>query len=145
MISNKIYKLISKQREAFNWQLLIVSIIPVSRIFDNEDDIFILSRILWNINYIRMNRKIIDDYCLELNWLLYDPRWVLQLSELVWMLRSSASVVFNNLLLIDAINRSKISSDQKRLFFAVSLYCSKTNFTLDIRQWNLASHFYLLF
>ena len=31
-------------------------------------------------------------------------------------------VVFNNFLLIGATDRSKISSDQKRLFFAVSLY-----------------------
>ena len=29
---------------------------------------------------------------------------------------------FNNFLLIDATNRSKISSDQKRLFFAVRLF-----------------------
>ena len=29
---------------------------------------------------------------------------------------------FNNFLLIDATDRSKISSDQKRLFFAVNLY-----------------------
>ena len=47
---------------------------------------------------------------------------MLQLSEFVWTLRSSAWVVFNNFLLIDAIDRRKISSDQKRLFFAVSLY-----------------------
>ena len=31
-------------------------------------------------------------------------------------------MVFNNFLLIDETERSKISSDQKRLFFAVSLY-----------------------
>ena len=48
--------------------------------------------------------------CLELNWLFYDQSWMVQL------------VVFNNFLLIDATDRSKISSDQKRLFFAVSLY-----------------------
>ena len=47
---------------------------------------------------------------------------MLQLSEFVWALRSSVWVVFNNFLLIDATDRSKISSDQKRLFFAVSLY-----------------------
>ena len=46
-------------------------------------------KILWNMNYISMRRKIIDDYYF---------------------------------LLIDATDRSKISSDQKRLFFAVSLY-----------------------
>ena len=37
-------------------------------------------------------------------------------------LRSSALVVFNNFLLIDATDRSKISCDKKRLFFAVTLY-----------------------
>ena len=47
---------------------------------------------------------------------------MLQLSEFVWTMRSSVWVVFNNFLLIDATDRSKISSDQKRLFFAVSLY-----------------------
>ena len=36
--------------------------------------------------------------------------------------RSSVWVVFNNFLLIDATDISKISSDQMRLFFAVSLY-----------------------
>ena len=60
--------------------------------------------------------------CLELNGLFYGPSWMLQLSEFVWTLRSSAWVVFNNFLLIDATDRSKISSDQKRLFFSVSLY-----------------------
>ena len=47
-----------------------------------------------------------------------------QLSEFVRMIRSSVIVFFNNFLLIDATDRSKISSDQKRLFFAVSLYPS---------------------
>ena len=60
--------------------------------------------------------------CLELNWLFSDPSWMLQLSEFVWTLRSSVWVVFNNFLLIDATDRSKISSDQKRLFFALRLY-----------------------
>ena len=46
---------------------------------------------------------------------------MLQISEFVWSLRSSAWVVFNNFLLIDATDKSKTSSDQKRLFFAVSL------------------------
>ena len=39
-----------------------------------------------------------------------------------WTLRSSVLVVFNNFLLIDATDRSKISSDQKRFFIALSLY-----------------------
>ena len=47
---------------------------------------------------------------------------MLQLFEFVWWLRSSAAVVINKYLLIDATDRSKIGSDQKRLFFAVSLY-----------------------
>ena len=47
---------------------------------------------------------------------------MLQLFQFVWTLQSSAQEVFNNFLLIDATVRSKISSNQKRLFFAVSLY-----------------------
>jgi len=35
-----------------------------------------------------MHRKIINDYCwiicLELNWFVYDPSWMLHLSEFVW-------------------------------------------------------------
>ena len=46
---------------------------------------------------------------------------MLQLFQFVWTLGYSVQVVFNNFLLIDATDRSKISSDQKRLFFAVSL------------------------
>ena len=84
-----------------------------------------IKKILWNINYIRMRRKLsmrigcnIWMICLEF---FYDPSRILQLSEFVGTLRSSVVVVFNNFLLIDATDRSKISSDQKRLFFAVSL------------------------
>jgi len=46
---------------------------------------------------MRMQLKIIDDYflnirmiCLKLNRLFYDPSCMLQLSEFVWTLRSSA-------------------------------------------------------
>ena len=60
--------------------------------------------------------------CLKLNWFYYEPRRMLQQSEFDWTLRCSVQVVFNNFLLIDATYRSKISSDQKRLFSAVSLY-----------------------
>ena len=35
---------------------------------------------------------------------------------------SSVLVVFNNFLLLDATDRSKIRSDQKRFFIALSLY-----------------------
>ena len=78
--------------------------------------------------YLWMRRTIIDYYCniwiicLKLDWLFYDPSWKLQLSEFAWTLCSSVSVVFNNFILIDATDRSKISNNQKRLFFAVSQY-----------------------
>ena len=39
---------------------------------------------------------------------------MLQLSEFVWALSYSVWDVFNSFLLIDATDRSKISSDQKR-------------------------------
>ena len=60
--------------------------------------------------------------CLELNWFVYDPSWMLHLSEFIWTLRSSVLVVFNNFFLIDATDRSNIISNQKRLFFAAHLY-----------------------
>ena len=44
---------------------------------------------------------------------------MLHLSEFVRTLRSSVVVVFNNFLLIDATDRSKISSDQKRFFYRI--------------------------
>ena len=46
----------------------------------------------------------------------------MHLSEFVWTLRSSVLIVFNNFLLIDATDRSKMSSDQKRFFISLSLY-----------------------
>ena len=60
--------------------------------------------------------------CLKLNWLCYDPSPMLQLSEFVRNLCSSVWDVFNNFLIIDATDRRKISSNQKRLFIAVNLY-----------------------
>ena len=45
-----------------------------------------------------------------------------QLPQIVWALRSSVWDVFINFLLIDAIDRSKISGDQNRFFIALSLY-----------------------
>ena len=77
-----------------------------------KDDIFIFSRnvrksnasenyfkkkskILWNINYIRMRRKIIDDYCLKYLNDLFGIKLIilrfelLQLSEFAWTLGSS--------------------------------------------------------
>ena len=60
--------------------------------------------------------------CLKLNGFFYGLSLMLHLSEFVRTLRSSVLVVFNNFLLIDAIDRSKISSDQSRFFIALSLY-----------------------
>ena len=47
---------------------------------------------------------------------------MLQFSHFVWPLSYSVWDVFNNFLLIDVTDRSKISSDQKRFFNALSLY-----------------------
>ena len=47
---------------------------------------------------------------------------MLQFSQFVWPLSYSIWDIFNNFLLIDATHRSKISSDQKRFFIALSLY-----------------------
>jgi len=41
-----------------------------------------------------------------------------QFSQFVWVLRSAVLDVFNDFLLIDATDSSKISSDQKRFFIA---------------------------
>ena len=54
-----------------------------------------------------MWRKIIHDY---------------RLLNFLWAIRSSVCDVFINFLFIDATDRSKISSDQKRFFIALSLY-----------------------
>jgi len=45
-----------------------------------------------------------------------------QFSQFVWPLSYSVWDVFNNFLLIDATDRSKISINQKRFFIALSLY-----------------------
>ena len=69
---------------------------------------------------------------------------MLHLSEFVWILRSSVLVVFNNFLLIDATDRNKISSDQKRLFFAVSLlFFANTPFKVTLhsmQRWQFLLH-----
>ena len=57
--------------------------------------------------------------CLKLNRFFYGLSRMLHLSEFVWILRSSVFVVFNNFLLIDATDRSKIRSDQKRFFYRI--------------------------
>ena len=60
--------------------------------------------------------------CLELNWFVHVQSWMLHLSEFVWTPLPSVWVVFIDFLLIDATDRSNISSNQKLLFFAASLY-----------------------
>ena len=69
-----------------------------------------------------MSRKIIDDYCNIWIDFFYGLSPMLQFSQFVWALSYSVLVVFNNFLLIDATDRSKISIDQKRFFIALSLY-----------------------
>ena len=76
-----------------------------------------------------MWRKIIDEYrlyCLddlfEIKWILYGLSRMLHFSEFVWPLSYSVWDVFNKFPLIDATDRSKISSDQKRFSIALSLY-----------------------
>jgi len=68
-----------------------------------------------------MWRKIIDDYRLQYLKNLFEIKLIfcslssmLQFSEFVWALSYSVWDIFKNFLLIDATDRSKISSDQKR-------------------------------
>ena len=58
----------------------------------------------------------------EIKLIFYGPSRMLQFSQFVWPLSYSVWDVFNNFLLIDATDRSKISSDQKRFFIALILY-----------------------
>ena len=58
----------------------------------------------------------------EIKFIFLRSSCMLQFSEFVWPLSYSVWDVFNNFLLIDATDRSKISSDQKRFFIALSLY-----------------------
>ena len=60
--------------------------------------------------------------CLKLNWFFFGLSNMLQFSEFVWALSFSLWDVFNNFLLIDSTDRSKIISYQKRFFNALSLY-----------------------
>ena len=59
---------------------------------------------------------------LKLNRFFYGLSRMLQFSQFVWTPCYSLWDVFNNFLLIDAKDRSKISSDQKRFFIELSLY-----------------------
>ena len=58
----------------------------------------------------------------DIKLIFYGLSSMLQFSEFVWALRSAGWDVFNNFLLIDATDKSKISGDQKRFFIALSLY-----------------------
>ena len=66
-------------------------------------------------------------------FIFYGLSSMLQFSQVVWPLRYSVWDVFNNFLFIDATDRRKISSDQKRLFIAVSLYILSFSRTLPFR------------
>ena len=92
--------------------------------------------------------------CLESNLFISDLSWMLHLSEFIWTLRSSIWVVFNNFLLIDATDRSKISSKQHRIFFDVtytplifqrilssveSLLSNLNQYTIEVVQLHLRS------
>ena len=68
-----------------------------------------------------MWRKIIDVYRLQYLKNLFEIKLIfcslssmLQFSEFVWALSYSVWDIFKNFLLIDATDRSMISSDQKR-------------------------------
>ena len=58
----------------------------------------------------------------DINLIFYGLSRMYHLSDFVWILHSSVLVVFNNFLLIDATEKSRISSDQKHFFIALSLY-----------------------
>ena len=58
----------------------------------------------------------------DIKLIFYDPSRGLQFSQCGWMLRYSVQVVFNNFRLLGSTYRRQISSNQKRLFFAVCLY-----------------------
>ena len=60
--------------------------------------------------------------CLNLNWFFYGLSRMLQFSQFEWALSYSVWDVFNKFFLIDATDISKIISDQKRFFIALSLY-----------------------
>ena len=84
--------------------------------------------------------------CLILIWFIYGLSRMFQLPQFVWALRSSVWDLFINFLLIDATDRSKISSVQKRFFIALSLYplsfFANTPFN-NYSQGNLVTELYL--
>ena len=71
----------------------------------------------------------------EIKLIFYSLSRMLQFSQFVWALSYSVLVVFNNFLLIDATARSKISSDQKRFFIALSLYLPSFFANTPFKYW----------
>jgi len=51
-----------------------------------------------------------------IKWIFYYPSLKLQLSEFLWMFSSSVWVVFNNFLILDTADRSKISNNPYWIF-----------------------------
>ena len=79
---------------------------------------------------------------MKLNWFIYGLSRMLQFSQFVWTLSYLIWDVFNNFLLIDATDRSKISSDQKRFFIALSLCPFHFSRTLPLnvqKKWHKVS------
>ena len=66
---------------------------------------------------------------------------MLQFSQFVWALSYSVLVAFNNFLLIDATDRSKIRSDQKRFFVALSVYPLSFFANTPFKQLEQAVHY----
>ena len=71
--------------------------------------------------------------CLKLNGFFYGLSRMLQFSQFVWTPCYSVWDVFNNFLLIDATDRSKMRGDQKRFFIALSLYPLSFSWTLPLK------------
>ena len=74
----------------------------------------------------------------EIKLIFYGLSCILQFSEFVWALSYSMWDVFNNFLLINATDRSKISSDQKPIppfFFANTPF----NLSHFLHQWFLST------
>ena len=68
---------------------------------------------------------------------------MLQFSQFVWPLSYSVWDVFNNFLLIDATDRSMISSDQKRFFIALSVPPFHFSWTLPLMVLLFSRFFYI--
>ena len=94
----------------------------------------------------------------DINLIFYGLSRMFQFPQFVLALRSSVWDVFINFLLIDATDRSKISSDKRRFFIALSLYplsffantpfkrieflyiCNPMSSTLDISNYSVGSN-----